>query len=79
PGSKHFTKRWQREKFAAVAVRVAKEFSAKIMLFGGPEERGDCLFVAEAVARTISPDSVDNFAGEMSLLETAAALEFCDI
>jgi len=79
PGSKHFTKRWQREKFAEVAVRAAKEFTAKIFLFGGPEEREDCSFVAEAVARNISPDAVDNFAGEMSLLETTAALEFCDV
>lgn len=79
PGSKHFTKRWQREKFAELAIRGAKEYAAKIFLFGGAEERGDCAFVAEAVARNVSPDAVESFAGEMSLLETAAALEFCDV
>lgn len=79
PGSKHFTKRWQKEKFAEVAVRTAKEFHAKIFLFGGPDEKDDCTFVADEVKRRVSPDAVSNFTGEFSLLESAAALEFCDV
>lgn len=79
PGSKHFTKRWQKEKFAEVAVRAAKEFNAKILLFGGKEEREDCEFVRTEVARRVSDNAVSNFAGEFSLLESAAALEFCDV
>lgn len=79
PGSKHFTKRWQKEKFADVAVRAAKEFQAKVHLFGGADEREDCSFVADEVSRRVSPDAVSNFAGEFSLLESAAALEFCDV
>jgi heptosyltransferase-2 len=79
PGSKHFTKRWQREKFAEVAVRTAKEHHAKVLLFGGRDERDDCEFVRQEVARRVSEDAVTNFAGEFSLLESAAALEFCDV
>lgn len=79
PGSKHFTKRWQKEKFAAVAVRAAKELKAKVLLFGGPEEKADCAFVAEEVARQISPSAVADLSGELSLLATTAALEFCDV
>lgn len=79
PGSKHFTKRWQKEKFAEVAVRAAKDFNAKILLFGGKEERDDCEFVADEVMRRISERSASNFAGNFTLLETAAALEFCDV
>ncbi len=79
PGSKHFTKRWQKEKFAEVAVRAAQEYHAKVLLFGGKEERSDCDFVADVVSKRISPQSVSNFAGEFSLLETAAAMEFCDV
>jgi lipopolysaccharide heptosyltransferase II len=79
PGSKHFTKRWQKEKFAEVAVRAAQEYHAKVLLFGGREERNDCEFVKEEVARRISDQSVTNFAGTFSLLESAAALEFCDV
>jgi lipopolysaccharide heptosyltransferase II len=78
PGSKHFTKRWQKEKFAEVAVRAAQEFQAKILLFGGRDERDDCEFVKQEVARRVSERSVSNFAGEFTLLESAAALEFCD-
>ncbi|MBI2428321.1 MAG: glycosyltransferase family 9 protein [Ignavibacteriales bacterium] len=79
PGAKHFTKRWQKEKFAEVAVRTANEFHAKIHLFGGADERADCAFVADEVSRGVSPDAVTNFAGEFSILETTAALEFCDV
>ena len=79
PGSKHFSKRWQKEKFAEVAVKAANEFNAKVLLFGGTDERYDCRFVAEEIVRQTSEKNVSNFAGEFSLLETAAALEFCDV
>jgi heptosyltransferase-2 len=78
PGSKHFTKRWPKERFAEIAVRAAKEFNAKIFLFGGADERDDCAFVADEVSRRVTERSVNNFAGEFTLLESAAALEFCD-
>lgn len=79
PGAKHFTKRWQREKFADVAVRAAETLHAKILLFGGADEVNDCAVVAEEVSRKVSNDAVTNFAGQFSLLETAAAMEFCDV
>ena len=79
PGSKHFTKRWQKEKFADIAVRCAKELNAKILLFGGPSETNDCDFVEAAVSKMVGPDCVTSYAGTFSLLETAAALEFCDV
>ncbi len=79
PGSKHFTKRWQKEKFADVASHAAKEFNAKIILFGGKEEYADCQFVSDEVLRRVSEKSATNFAGEFTLLETAAAMEFCDV
>ena len=78
PGSKHFTKRWQKEKFAEIAVRAVNEFKAKVLLFGGSDEREDCEFVRTEVMRRTTGNSVANFAGEFSLLESAAALEFCD-
>lgn len=79
PGSKHFTKRWQKEKFAQVAIRAAQEFHAKILLFGGGDEKEDCEFVYNEVSRRVSAHAVASFAGEFSLLESAAALEFCDV
>ncbi|MDD8019001.1 MAG: glycosyltransferase family 9 protein [Bacteroidota bacterium] len=79
PGSKHFTKRWQKEKFAEVVVSAAKEFHAKVLLFGGSDEKQDCDFVARNIQTALGEKSVHNFAGELSLLESAAALEFCDV
>jgi lipopolysaccharide heptosyltransferase II len=79
PGSKHFTKRWQKEKFSDVAVQCAQKYGAKILLFGGETEKEDCAYVAREISRRVSEKSVTDFAGEFSLLETAAALEFCDV
>ncbi|NUN69782.1 MAG: lipopolysaccharide heptosyltransferase II [Bacteroidetes bacterium] len=79
PGSKHFTKRWPKERFAEVAVQAAQEFHAKVLLFGGKDEMEDCRFVEEEVARRVGPASVAMFAGEYSLLESTATLEFCDV
>lgn len=78
PGSRHFTKRWQTEKFAEVGLRAAKELKAKVLLFGGPGENGDCSVVERTIAAGAGADTVTNFAGSFSLLESAAALEFCD-
>lgn len=78
PGSKHFTKRWQKEKFAEVAVKAATDYNAKILLFGGKDEFDDCEFVRQEVIRRKGERFATNYAGEFSLLETAAALEFCD-
>jgi lipopolysaccharide heptosyltransferase II len=79
PGSKHFTKRWQKEKFAEVAVQCAQEYHAKILMFGGETEKEDCAHVVREISRRVSEKSVTDFAGEFSLLETAAAMEFCDV
>jgi heptosyltransferase-2 len=79
PGAKHFTKRWQREKFAELGARLAREKKAKILLFGGPAETDDCAAVAAVIAQSAGDGSVVDFSGRTSLLETAAAFDFCDV
>ncbi|HLP15959.1 MAG TPA: glycosyltransferase family 9 protein [Bacteroidota bacterium] len=79
PGAKHFTKRWQREKYAELGVRAARERGAKILLFGGPAERDDCAYVADSIRTQVCPDCVEDHSGVLSLLETAAAFDFCDV
>jgi len=78
PGSKHFTKRWSKEKYADLAVRIAQELNAAIILFGGNEEQSDCRFVEDAVVQNVSPQAVVNTAGKLSLLESTSALKYCD-
>ncbi|MGE5313286.1 MAG: glycosyltransferase family 9 protein [Acidobacteriota bacterium] len=79
PGAKHFTKRWQKEKFAETGARFALERNAKILLFGGHAETEDCAFVAEAIRRKAGEGAVLDLSGSLSLMETAAAFDFCDV
>ncbi len=79
PGAKHFTKRWQIEKFAEAGSSLAKEHNVKIFIFGGKEDSQICTTIAHLISEKTSPLHVTNFAGEFSLLETAAAMEFCDV
>lgn len=78
PGAKHFTKCWQKEKFAEVALCAAKEMNAKILLFGGKAEKEVCEFVKNSV-NTEKENFAESFAGEFSLLESTQALEYCDL
>ncbi len=79
PGAKHFTKRWQKEKFAAVCARFAKEMHSKVLLFGGTADKSDCSVIASEIQMRVSENAVTDLSGELSLLEVAAAMEFCDI
>jgi ADP-heptose:LPS heptosyltransferase len=79
PGAKHFTKRWQREKYAELGIRFARERKAKILLFGGPAEREDCQYVARTIAAACGADAVTDHSGTLRLMETAAAFDYCDV
>lgn len=79
PGAKHFTKRWQKEKFAELGVRLIRSHKARILLFGGPAERDDCAFVTSEIASVAGYESVADFSGKFSILETAAAFDSCDV
>ncbi len=79
PGAKHFTKRWQKEKFAELGIQLAQKFSAKILIFGGKDDKQDCAFVASSINNVAGENAAADFSGEFSLLETTAALEFCDV
>ena len=79
PGAKHYTKRWQKEKFADICTRLAKENHAKILVFGGEKDKNDCGEIAAIVNRNVSENAATDFSGEFSLLEVAAAMELCDV
>jgi lipopolysaccharide heptosyltransferase II len=79
PGAKHFTKRWPQEKFAAIASRLSREFEAKIFIFGGVDDRQPGTEIAAVIAKETGEQSITNFAGTLRLLETAAAMEYCDL
>lgn len=58
-------KRWLPERFAAAAVRVARETNSSVIVFGTPPERAICARVAAAIAR--EGVQAVNKAGETSL------------
>ncbi len=66
-------KRWPRERFAELTLRLEEDCNAMVLLFGGPDEAG----LAEAIAAQSAHGSV--VAGRLSLLETAALIEQCDL
>jgi lipopolysaccharide heptosyltransferase II len=79
PGAKHFTKRWQKEKFADLCTLLAKEYHAKILVFGGAQDKDDCRAIVSRINQNAHENASTDFSGELSLLEVAAAMEFCDI
>ncbi|MCU0452452.1 MAG: lipopolysaccharide heptosyltransferase II [Bacteroidetes bacterium] len=79
PGARHFTKRWPAERFAAAGTKLAQEFDGVILLFGGPEDRQMAEEIAATIGAEAGPERVINLAGELSLMETAAAFEYVDV
>ena len=65
-------KRWFPERFAAVADTIAEEFSARILIIGGPNEGS----IAEEVAANMQKRPL-NLAGKTSVRQLMALLSQC--
>ncbi len=78
PGAKHNTKRWQKEKFAELGIKLANEFHAKIILFGDKNDESICNEISKMINNAI-PNSCTDYSGQFTILQTAAAIEFCDV
>jgi heptosyltransferase-2 len=61
-----------------LAVRLARDHDAKIMLFGSAEDKSLNGQIVETVSKQVGGERITDFSGQFSLLETAAAMEFCD-
>ena len=79
PGARHFTKRWPADRYASVGARCAREFDAKVLVFGGAEDEAICSGIVSAINDQAGPERATDFCHELGLLETAAAMEYCDI
>jgi lipopolysaccharide heptosyltransferase II len=78
PGAKHATKRWLREYFEQLAVTLVKEDNAKLLLFGGKEDREVCASIGRRmVQETGKRSDILDYGGTLSLLEIASALDAC--
>lgn len=79
PGSRHATKRWPAERYAELAVRLARSQQAALLIFGGVADGEIAATIERRVAGEVGRDHVANFAGKLSLLQTAAAMQYCDV
>lgn len=67
-------KQWSPEKFITLGQQLIQQYHARIMIFGGPEDRQ----AGKTIAKQL-PNSPIVLCGRVSLLESAAALERCAI
>jgi len=78
PTARHATKCWPKERFIELGVRCARNRSAKVLIFGGTSDAAYCDEVALSIGKSANQQCVTNLSGNFSLLETAAAMEYCD-
>ncbi len=74
PGAGFFTKRWLPERFAEAADALASTYASSTLLLG---DAGDQAIAAEMAARMQHRPL--NLVGALSLAESAAALDLCDL
>lgn len=79
PSSRHGTKMWPSERFAAAGGQLAEKYNATVLLFGAPDEHDRCELISRLIDRQYPGTQVVNLAGWASLLETAAAIDRCKV
>jgi lipopolysaccharide heptosyltransferase II len=79
PGARHFTKRWPADRFARVGAAFAQKMDAKILLFGGAVDAPICNQICWDINNQAGVERATSLCGQLKLLETAAAMEYCDV
>jgi lipopolysaccharide heptosyltransferase II len=79
PSAKHATKRWPEERFIEAGIRLVNDLKAKILIFGGKNDAVLCSTIANAINRNSGNENAVEFSRQFSLLETSAAMQFCDV
>lgn len=73
PGSKMPSKRWPIERFIELTKRLDQAFEIELIAFGSKSEREECATVCQATRHSY------NAAGELSVRQSAAVFEHCDL
>jgi lipopolysaccharide heptosyltransferase II len=77
PSARHETKQWLKERYAETAATLAYERNAGILLFGSAAETARCGEIRSQILR-LAPDAlVLDLSGQLTLMETAAAMDCC--
>jgi lipopolysaccharide heptosyltransferase II len=79
PSAKHATKCWPQERFAKLGAKLSKDCNAKILLFGGQEDKEKCSSITNTINSLSKEGSATNLSGKLLLLESAIAMESCTV
>jgi len=79
PSAKHATKRWPEERFIEAGIILSRELNAKIVIFGGNNDAELCARISHGIKSKAGDECAIDYSSQFSLLETAAAMDFCDI
>lgn len=79
PTARHATKRWPQERFVELGIRSARSFDAKVLVFGGSSDAQFCDAVVRDINTAAGAERASNLSGSLSLLETAAVMDYCDV
>lgn len=79
PFARHSTKEWPAERFIELGVKVANELNGAIMIFGGGPDKARADHMVRSLSDSLGSERIFNLTGELSLLESAAAMQYCDV
>jgi lipopolysaccharide heptosyltransferase II len=79
PSARHATKIWPSERFADVALTLLREERAAVLLFGSDEDRVRGAEIEERIRAAIPDARMVNLTGQLTLSETAAAMDRCSL
>jgi heptosyltransferase-2 len=79
PSARHFTKCWLPERFVEFGVEIAQKRRVKIIIFGSKEEHDYCGDIAQMINTKLGSNAAESLAGKLTLLETAAVLDICNL
>lgn len=74
PLKNHDKRRWESEKFSLLAQKLIDSYSAKILVFGGPEEE----LIKEKIIRLANSKNIFTVKAD-SILQTAAVMNRCNL
>ncbi len=79
PTARHYTKRWPSERFIECGITMAKRPRSRILVFGGREDAEYCGDIVHMINSTSGLQIAENLAHEFTILETAAAMDSCQL
>ena len=74
PGQTVFLKRWFKDRYIELCNKLIKDYKAKIIFFGGPDDAN----LIEEIQKSVK-DKTFNSAGLANLMESAALMGFCKL